>query len=133
MVLRKHEVDLCYRVDLVHRELPPVEPFVIGWRYPLMELRLDLSPDNMKKAKGGQTRKYDPVTLCAAIADATAESPVSISAWAEAARIPRQTLTDYLPGLRAKGWLATRGEGSAARQYLTEKGREMARHAKEAT
>jgi len=131
MVLRKHEVEKCYSVDLVHRELPPVEPFVIGWKYPLMQLRQDLSPDKMKRARGGQARKYDPVKLCAAIADATAEKPVSISAWADAAGILRQTLQGYLPGLRAKGWLATTGEGSNARQYLTAKGREVTRHAKE--
>jgi RecA-family ATPase len=34
LVLRKHEVEGCFRVDLVHRELPPVTPFTIAWRYP---------------------------------------------------------------------------------------------------
>jgi hypothetical protein len=65
MVLRKHEVNDCYRVDLVHRELPPVKPFVIGWNYPLMEVRPDLHPDAMKKAKGGRHKGHDPLTLLA--------------------------------------------------------------------
>ena len=131
MVLRKHEVAECYRVDLVHRELPPVEPFCIGWRYPLMVLRPDLSPDAMKKPKGGQTKKHDPEKLCAAIAGSTAENPTSISAWATKAGVERQTLQGYMPGLRAKGWISTVGEGNAARQYLTEAGlRAAQRHLK---
>jgi hypothetical protein len=127
MVLRRHEVEGCFRVDMVHRDLPPVEPFCIGWDFPLMELRPDLSPDAMKKARAGRKKAHDPQELVAAIADSTAENPVSISAWAEAAGLARQTLTDYLPELRAKGWITTVGEGSSARQYLTEKGREVAR------
>lgn len=132
MVLRKHEIPECFRVDLIHRELPPVEPFCIGWRYPLMELRPDLSPDAMKKAKAGRRRAHDPEALCAAIAEHNSpENPISISAWAKAAGITRSTLADYLPGLRAKGWIATTGEGSNARQYLLEKGTAAARRGKE--
>ena len=37
------------------------------------------------------------------------------------------TLQGYLPGLRAKGWIATAGEGNTARQYLTKRGQEAAR------
>jgi len=123
MVLRKHDVEGCFRVDLVHRELPPVEPFVIGWEFPLMRLRPDLSPDDMKKPKGGRTPSQAPERLCAAIATTTAENPISISAWAGLAKVSRQTLQGYLPGLRKNGWINTAGEGNTARQYLTEKGR----------
>jgi len=131
MVLRKHEVEGCFRVDVIHRELPPVEPFCIGWKFPLMELRPDLNPDAMKKARGGRHLAHDPQELVAAIVDSTAERPVSISIWARKAGIVRQTLTGYLSGLRAKGWIATAGEGNAARQYLTEKGQAAAqRHLK---
>lgn len=126
MVLRKHEVDGCYRVDMVHRELAPVDPFVIGWNYPLMELRPDLDAEDMKKPKGGQTKKYNPEKLCAAIAETTAENPISISAWAVKADITRQTLQGYLPSLRAKGWISTTGEGNTARQFITESGRKAA-------
>ncbi|MCX6922444.1 MAG: AAA family ATPase, partial [Verrucomicrobia bacterium] len=72
MVLRKHEVEGCYRVDMVHRELAPVDPFVIGWNYPLMELRHDLDPDAMKKAGAGRKPEHDPRKLVAAIVDRTA-------------------------------------------------------------
>lgn len=127
MILRKHEVDGCLRVDLVHRELPPVAPFVIGWNFPLMQLRPDLDADAMKKPRAGRTREHDPRKLVAAIAGTTAGNPISISKWAEAAGVTRQTLQGYLPGLRAKGWIATAGEGNSARQYLTEKGQQAAR------
>jgi predicted transcriptional regulator len=76
----------------------------------------------------GGPKKHDPRELCATIADSSSENPSSISAWAKAAGITRQTLQGYLPGLRAKGWIATAGEGSNSRQFLTEKGKEAARH-----
>ncbi len=127
MVLRRHEIEGCFRVDLVHRDLPPVEPFCIGWNFPLMELRSDLSPDAMKKAGAGRKPEHDPRRLVATIADRTAENPISVSAWATAANVKRQTLQSYLSGLRVKGWIATAGEGNSARQYLTQKGQEAAR------
>lgn len=122
MVLRRHDVEECFRVDIVHRELAPVNPFVIGWQYPLMQLREELDPEQMKKAKGGRKKEHDPLKLCAAIEGTSRENPISISAWAKAAGITRQTLDGYLPGMRAQGLIATAGEGNAARQYLTEKG-----------
>ncbi|MBI4662162.1 MAG: AAA family ATPase [Verrucomicrobia bacterium] len=127
MILRKHEVEGCYRVDVIHRELAPVEPFVIGWKFPSMELRPDLDPDSMKKVKAGRRKAHDPRELLTVIVENTAENPVTISAWAEAAGIKRQTLTEYLPGMRSRGWVATTGEGKSARQFCTEKGREIAR------
>jgi hypothetical protein len=125
MVLRKHDVRDCFRVDLVHRELPPVEPFVLGWNYPLMQLRPDLSPDQMKKAKGGREREYDPLDLPEVIKKTTAKRPISISAWAAAAGVKRPTLVNYLSGMRSKGWIATVGEGNTARQHITKQGREI--------
>ena len=126
MVIRPHEIAGCFRVDMVHRELPPVPPFCIGWEFPLMHLRPELDPEAMKKAKAGRRKAHDPRRLLVAIEDSTAEKPVSISAWAHAAGVARQTLSDYLPDLRTKGLVATVGEGANARQYLTEKGRKMA-------
>jgi len=133
MVLRKHEVQSCFRVDLVHRELPPVEAFTIGWRYPLMVLRPDLDPQAMKKAKAGRRAGHDPLALLAVIRDTTAENAITISAWADRAGIKRSTLAEYLPGLRVKGWISTAGEGSKARQFITQTGLEaIAQHTQEA-
>jgi hypothetical protein len=123
MVLRQHDVKHCYRVDLVHRELCPVDAFVIGWEYPLMVLRPDLDPEAMRKPKGGRPRTHEPAELLATILDRTAENPISISAWARAAGVTRQTLQGHLMQMRLKGWLMTAGEGNSARQYPTEKGR----------
>jgi AAA domain len=119
LILRKHEVNEAFRVDVIHRELPPVEPFCIGWEFPLMRLREDLSPDLMKKAKAGRAKAYNPVDLLYPISDTSAEEPISVSAWAKSAKVHRTTLLEYLPGLRQKGWLATVGDGNTARQYLT--------------
>src|ERR1043166_4321774 len=109
---------------MLHRELPAVEPFVIGWKYPLMELRTDPNPEAMKKPKGGQAKKHDPRELLSAIRLSTPKKPVSISAWAEAGKVSRQTLQGYLPTLRAKGGTATVGEGQTARQHITQAGKE---------
>lgn len=128
MILRKHDTDACFRVDMVHRELPAVAPFTVGWKFPLMELRPDLNPEDMKKAQGGRKKAYQPEKLLAVIAATTAESPVSISAWAKAAQIPRQTLSEYLHDLRAKRWIETAGEGSQARQFITDAGRQAIRN-----
>lgn len=123
MVLRKHQEDGCFRIDLVHRELPPVEPFVVEWKYPLMELRNDLSANDMKKPKNvGALKKHDPKKILAAITHTTEAGPISISKWAELANVKRQTLQGYTDELRAKGWIATAGEGNTARQYITKKG-----------
>ena len=129
MILRKHEVDGCFRVDMVHRELPPVEPFVIGWNCPLMELRTDLDPDAMKKAKAGRKKGHDPIKLLAKIADTSPSNPVSISEWARRTGIKRQNFDTYLPEMRCNGWIKTCGEGFAARQYITEKSQKaLAQH-----
>ena len=125
MVLRKHEVDGCFRVDLVHRELPPVDPFCIGWEFPLMRVRTDLCPEAMKKGKPGRRKGHDPIELLAAIMDTTADRPISISAWAKDAGIPRPTLIEYLPDMHGRGWITTVGEGNNARQHITEKGRKL--------
>jgi predicted transcriptional regulator len=90
-----------------------------------MELRPDLSPDQMKMLRGGRNRKYDPLDLLEVIKKTTAKRPISISAWALAAGIPRPTLVTYLSGMRSKGWIATVGEGNTARQHITKQGREI--------
>lgn len=122
MVLRKHEVDGCFRVDLVHRELPPVDPFCIGWDYPLMKVRTDLDPLAMKKAKGGRHKSHDPKKLLAVIRDTSPEDPISFSAWAKDAGVPRGTLAEYAATMHTQGWIQTVGDGSSARQHITAKG-----------
>lgn len=122
-IIRKHIVEGCFRVDMVHRELPPVSPFTIGWEYPLMRLRPDLDPEEMKKARGGRRPGHDPLELVAKIADTDERNPISVSEWAERCGIARTTFVNYLPQIRKQGWIQSIGEGSKARQYVTELGR----------
>jgi predicted transcriptional regulator len=122
LIFTKHEADDAFTVEPILRNFAPVAPFAVRWHFPLMHRADDLDPSKLKQA-GGRRKEHDPQKLLAAIADTTAEKPVSISAWAKAAKVVRQTLSDYLPEMRSKGWIATAGEGTYARQYLTEKGR----------
>ena len=131
MVLRKHEVEGCLRVDLVHRELPPAEPFCIGWDFPLMHLRKDLSPDAMKKSKAGRHKTLDPRNLLGFILNTSSEKATSISRWAKDASVPRATMAQYVSDMRAEGWVRTTGEGSSVRQYITEEGKKVAQRAKD--
>jgi len=122
MIIRKHDIDDAYRVDMIHRELPPIEPFVISWNYPLMELRPDLNPDDMKKVKGGRSKEYELSFLLEPIRNTSKESSITISAWSKILGIPRKTLSDYLAVMRKRDYIRTTGEGTSARQYITEIG-----------
>jgi hypothetical protein len=90
------------------------------------KVRPDLDPEAMKKPGAGRKREHDPRKLLAAIMDRTADNPISISAWAAAAGMVRQSLQRYLPELRTRGLIATTGEDNCARQYLTPEGRQAA-------
>jgi predicted transcriptional regulator len=81
-----------------------------------------LDPSDLKQSTG-RSKEHDPRKLLALIADTTLEKPISISAWAHAGNVPRQTLTDYLPEMIRKGWIKTTGEGNTARKYITNEGK----------
>jgi hypothetical protein len=48
----KEEQDHAFTVDLILRNLPEQEPFVIAWEFPLMAERSDLDPNDLKKPRG---------------------------------------------------------------------------------
>jgi hypothetical protein len=52
ITLTAHEQEDCYTVDMVLRNLPPVAPFVTRWGFPRMMVDGDLSPEDLKQAKG---------------------------------------------------------------------------------
>lgn len=120
----RHETDDCFAVEATLRAFRPVEPFVVRWQYPCMQLESDLDPARLKQCVG-RKKEHDPRKLLAAIADTTIEKPISISAWAHAGNVPRQTLTDYLPEMRRKGWVKTIGDGNTARQHITNDGKAL--------
>ena len=123
ITLTKHaDSERAFTVDLILRNLPEQPPFVVEWDFSIMRQRTDLDPARLKQT-AGRKREHDPRNLLAAIANTTAENPISISAWAHAGNVPRQTLTDYLPEMRLKGWVKTSGDGNNARQYITNEGK----------
>jgi hypothetical protein len=122
IMFTKHEEKDAFTVEPILRNLPPVEPFVVRWKFPLMVRDDELDPDLLKQPGGGRKKEYDPKLLLGYIRLHTHENPVSISKWAEMAGIKRQTLADYLPSLRAKGWIQTVGSGTNSRQSITPDG-----------
>ncbi len=129
VTLTPHEKEGAFTFEATLRTFPPVAPFVVRWSHPLLVRDESLDPARLKKSGGGRQKVHDSGRLLAAIADSSAENPVSISAWAKKVDVPRQTLTDYLREFRNKGWVETLGEGNTARQHITEDGREVARSA----
>ena len=119
----KHEEDSCFVVEPVLRNLPPVQPFVVRWKYPLMLRDSDLDPGKLK-LPGGQGRKkeHDPLKILALIAETTRLNPISISDWAKLANLPRQTIADYASTLRQCSMIASVGDGTSARKFITENG-----------
>ncbi len=47
----KHAEENCYTLEMVLRNLPQKDPFVVEWKFPAMELRSDLDPGALKQAK----------------------------------------------------------------------------------
>jgi len=66
-----------------------------------MKVAPELDPDELKQVVG-RKRAHDPLKLLEVIGGAAVENPVSISAWAAAGKVERQTLADYLPEMRSK-------------------------------
>lgn len=48
----------AYSVDLILRNLPEQPSFAIAWKFPLMDMRADLDPGDLKKV-GGRKSDYD--------------------------------------------------------------------------
>lgn len=122
LMFTKHEAEHAFTVEAILRNFASVTPFVVRWQFPLMHLADDLDPSKLKQT-GGRKKKHDQKNLLAAIADTTAENPISISAWAKVLQVPRPTLEGYLPEMRRNNWIRTIGEGNTARQCITDGGK----------
>lgn len=119
----KHEEEGCFTVEPILRNLPPVEPFVVRWNHPLMEIDEDLNPENLKQVnKAGKKKAHDPLDILRFIKDRTKDNPVSVAEWSRISNLPRTTIQDYLVELREYGFIATVGEGQTARKYITDLG-----------
>ena len=53
IALTPHSKENCYTVDLVLRNFKEHDPFVVEWKYPIMEVRSDLDPAELK-GRGGR-------------------------------------------------------------------------------
>lgn len=126
IMFTKHEEKDAFTVELILRNLPPVEPFVVRWQFPLMVRDNDLDPADLKQPGGGRKKEYEAYKFLKFILQNTKESPISITEWAERAGVPRRTLSDYTNEMREKGWIITIGEGRNARQSITPLGISMA-------
>ena len=122
LTFTRHENEDCFTVEPTLRAFKPVPPFVVQWQFPLMRPENGLDPSRLKQV-AGRRHAHDHKKLLTAIALTSEQSPISISAWAHAGNVPRQTLTDYLPEMRRKGWIKTTGVGNTARQYITNEGK----------
>lgn len=56
-----HKEPDAYTVDVILRYNPPVVPFVVRWKFPLMELAPDLDPKTLRA--GGSRKKYSAKEL----------------------------------------------------------------------
>lgn len=123
LIFTEHDELDAYTVEPILRDFAPVESFVVRWQFPLMQPADDLDPTKLKQQAGGRPKAHDIKKLLAAIADTTRENPISISKWAILAKVPRNTLSAYLPEMRRQKWIETIGEGSNARQTITNEGK----------
>ena len=77
----------------------------------------------LKKPKGGQRSGIRAAEIAVRNQRLRAKSsPSAFPARAQSANVPRPTLHQYLPGMRAKGWIRTVGEGNGARKHITHGG-----------
>lgn len=117
-----HEEEGCFTVEPILRNMAPCPAFVTRWQFPVMTVDDDLDPTRLKQQNKGRKKEYDATKLLEFIRQHTVRNPITITDWAKAAGIKRQTLADYLPALRQIGYIATQGAGTTSMQYLTEKG-----------
>ncbi len=62
LILRRHQEEGAYVLDLVMRSWPPLEPFCVRWHHPLWELAEDLDPaDLWRPAPAPQQPGQDPL------------------------------------------------------------------------
>jgi hypothetical protein len=57
LTMTPHETEGCFTVELILRNHPPRDPFVVEWHYPLFERQENLDPTALKQAKA--QKNYD--------------------------------------------------------------------------
>lgn len=124
IILRAHQEPNAFSVHIVHRELPPVDPFVIRWSFPLMTPADELNPANMKQPHQPGRPFSQPSfhQLLAPIITRTKNNPISFPEWAALTNTPITTLKRIAVQLIAKGFITSVGEGTKAKKAITQEG-----------
>jgi hypothetical protein len=81
VILTKHEEDDAFTVETTLRNHPSIEPFVVRWRFPLMERDEMLDPNRLKQAIGRPRAATQMQIL-----DLLAEKPLKAVEWQKLAR-----------------------------------------------
>lgn len=118
----KHTAEDSFTVESTLRNHKPVLPFVVTWNFPIFSTNAELDPADLKLKSTTKSSYYSPKILLAPILDRTHDHPISISEWAALLHIPRTTLQNYTEDLRLSGFTKTVGNGTHAKQAITEKG-----------
>ena len=56
--MTRHTEPDAFAIEMTLRCLPPVDPFVVRWNYPLFELAPDLDPAELRQAPGKNKSQY---------------------------------------------------------------------------
>jgi hypothetical protein len=68
VVFTRHEAEGAFVVEMILRNLPPVEPFVVKWQYPLFLRENSLDPTRLKQM-GGRPAKHKAEHLLELLGD----------------------------------------------------------------
>jgi hypothetical protein len=121
IILRPHEQKNSYRVDIVHRELAPVEPFVITWSFPFFGMDSDLDPERMKLPKPPRKKKHSERDILKVLLD----EPLSFREWARRSKISTGTMSDYAESFRKRRLIKTVEKNGRSLSSLTIEGEDF--------
>jgi hypothetical protein len=124
LVFTAHEEPEAFTIEPILRNFAPIEPFVVRWNYPMMDRDVELDPAKLKQI-AGRKKEYDPIELLKEITNNDELNPISLPQWAERIGIARTSLNRYVTDMRLKGWIKTIGEGSKAKQAITNSGKAL--------
>jgi hypothetical protein len=68
ITLTRHEEEAAFTVDMTLRNLPPIDAFVVRWRYPLFRREEGLDPKRLKQTCG-RPAKHTPDVLLECLGD----------------------------------------------------------------
>jgi RecA-family ATPase len=59
LMLTRHETEGSFTIDVITRDFPPLDQFVVTWEYPLLRSDATLDPKKIKAPKQGRPKEYD--------------------------------------------------------------------------